>query len=141
MSMSPEEETVLQILESSTPKSVKEIAKILSIESSNPERLAKEIAWKLVEEGKAKFNSNWELEGVSTTTNPNAPKALPFSSAECKNQATRLLSLALEEVKKKERGDIQLNGHYVKLQIAFRQLADHLNKRKQNGSEQIPTEN
>lgn len=61
----PEEKTVLQSLEGGTPKSIKEIAKTLSAQSPNPERLAREVAWKLVEEGKARFNADWLLEARS----------------------------------------------------------------------------
>lgn len=56
------EKAVLQSLQEGSPKSIKEIAKALSEQSPNSERLAKEVAWKLVEEGKARFNDDWLLE-------------------------------------------------------------------------------
>ncbi len=58
----PAEKAVLQSLEGGTPKSIKDIAKALSDQTPNSERLAKEVAWKLVEEGKARFNDDWLLE-------------------------------------------------------------------------------
>jgi hypothetical protein len=59
------ENAVLQSLEEGTPKSINDLSEALSGYGTDPERLAKEIAWKLVEEGKARFNRNWLLEARS----------------------------------------------------------------------------
>ena len=59
---SKNEKAILQSLEEGIPKSMKDIEKVLPDQGPNSEVIAKETAWKLVEEGKARFNSDWLLE-------------------------------------------------------------------------------
>lgn len=45
-----------------TPMSLQELSSILGKQTKLSHRTFKEAAWRLVEEGKAKFNSTWDLE-------------------------------------------------------------------------------
>ena len=45
-----------------TPMSLQELGNHLGRETNLSHRTLKEAAWRLVEEGKAKFNSTWDLE-------------------------------------------------------------------------------
>ena len=57
------EHIVLQSLEAG-PKSIEDITSTLldSGYGATSNRIAKEVAWKLVDEGEANFNNNWLLE-------------------------------------------------------------------------------
>lgn len=51
-----------ELREHQTPMSLQELEINLGGEKSLSHRTLKEAAWRLVEEGKAKFNSTWDLE-------------------------------------------------------------------------------
>ena len=51
-----------QLKEHQTPMSLQELGDCLGVEANLSHRTLKEAAWRLVEEGKAKFNSTWDLE-------------------------------------------------------------------------------
>ena len=51
-----------ELQEHQTPISLKELGGNLSESTKLSHRTLKEAAWRLVEEGKAKFNSTWDLE-------------------------------------------------------------------------------
>ncbi|MDJ0569443.1 MAG: hypothetical protein QNJ53_10395 [Pleurocapsa sp. MO_192.B19] len=53
-----------QLREHQTPMSLQELGINLGGETKLSQRTLKEAAWQLVEEGKAKFNSTWDLEIV-----------------------------------------------------------------------------
>ena len=53
---------IAQLREHQTPMSLQELGLNLGGESKLSNRTLKEAAWRLVEEGKAKFNSTWDLE-------------------------------------------------------------------------------
>ena len=44
------------------PMSLQELGSSLGVEANFSHRTLKEAAWRLVEEGKVKFNSTWDLE-------------------------------------------------------------------------------
>ena len=51
-----------ELKEHQTPMSLQELGLSLSGETKLSHRTLKEAAWRLVEEGKAQFNSTWDLE-------------------------------------------------------------------------------
>lgn len=51
-----------QLKKSQRPMSLQQLESDLGKTNSLSHRLLKEAAWKLVEEGKARFNSTWDLE-------------------------------------------------------------------------------
>ncbi|MGD1918754.1 MAG: hypothetical protein ACFCAD_07600 [Pleurocapsa sp.] len=51
-----------ELKENQTPMSLQELGSNLGVEAKLSHRTLKEAAWQLVEEGKAKFNSTWDLE-------------------------------------------------------------------------------
>ncbi|GAB4543612.1 MAG: hypothetical protein Tsb0014_37350 [Pleurocapsa sp.] len=51
-----------ELRESKVPMSLQELETHLGKNKNLSHRLLKEAAWKLVEEGKAQFNSTWDLE-------------------------------------------------------------------------------
>lgn len=51
-----------QLQKSQRPMSLHQLESDLSKTNSLSHRLLKEAAWELVEEGKARFNSTWDLE-------------------------------------------------------------------------------
>lgn len=51
-----------ELKEHKTPMSLQELGSNLGVEAKLSHRTLKEAAWRLVEEGKAKFNSTWDLE-------------------------------------------------------------------------------
>jgi hypothetical protein len=51
-----------ELREHQAPMSLQELGINLSEETKLSHRTLKEAAWRLVEEGKAKFNSTWDLE-------------------------------------------------------------------------------
>ena len=51
-----------KLREHQTPMSLQELGVDLSGETKLSQRTLKEAAWQLVEQGKAKFNSTWDLE-------------------------------------------------------------------------------
>ncbi len=51
-----------QLKEQQTPMSLQDLGLNLGGQSKLSHRTLKEAAWRLVEEGKAKFNSTWDLE-------------------------------------------------------------------------------
>ncbi len=51
-----------ELREHQTPMSLQELGSNLSGETEFSHRALKEAAWRLVEEGKVKFNSTWNLE-------------------------------------------------------------------------------
>ena len=51
-----------ELKEHQTPMSLQELGLSLSGETKLSHRTLKEAAWRLVEEGKAQFNSAWDLE-------------------------------------------------------------------------------
>ena len=51
-----------QLKEHQTPMSLEELGLNLGVEAKLSHRTLKEAAWRLVEEGKVKFNSTWDLE-------------------------------------------------------------------------------
>lgn len=53
---------IAQLREHQTPMSLQELGLNLGGKSKLSNRTLKEAAWRLVEEGKAKFNSTWDLE-------------------------------------------------------------------------------
>jgi hypothetical protein len=53
---------LIQLQENRAPMSLEELAVKMSRYNSLSDRVLKEAAWKLVEEGKAQFNSTWDLE-------------------------------------------------------------------------------
>lgn len=53
-----------QLRASSTPLSMQELESNLGQVNSLSSRTLKEAAWKLVEEGKAQFTSDWDLESL-----------------------------------------------------------------------------
>lgn len=50
-----------ELQEHQAPISLQEL-ELKSVDNQLPHRSLKEAAWKLVEEGKARFNSTWDLE-------------------------------------------------------------------------------
>jgi hypothetical protein len=86
--------------------------------------IAKTAAWALVEQGKAKFNNNWQLEIVP----PPVVEGIdvePVTLDECNAQASRLLTLAIQQ-SSRNGGDFLLQRHLVKLKLAYQNLADYL---------------
>ena len=53
---------IAQLQARQTPMSLKELGLTASSKSELSNRTLKEAAWRLVEEGRAKFNSTWDLE-------------------------------------------------------------------------------
>ena len=53
-----------ELEEHQTPMSLQELGLNLGGKTNLSHRTLKEAAWRLVEEGKAKFNSTWDLEIV-----------------------------------------------------------------------------
>lgn len=51
-----------ELKENQTPMSLQELGLNLGRETKLSHRTLKEAAWRLVEEGKAQFNSTWDLE-------------------------------------------------------------------------------
>lgn len=51
-----------ELKEHQTPMSLQELGLNISESTKLSHRTLKEAAWRLVEEGKAKFNSTWDLE-------------------------------------------------------------------------------
>lgn len=51
-----------QLKKCQTPMSLQELGSNLGVETELSHRNLKEAAWRLVEEGKARFNSTWDLE-------------------------------------------------------------------------------
>jgi hypothetical protein len=53
---------LIQLQEHRAPMSLERLAAQISRHKGLSDRVLKEAAWKLVEEGKAQFNSTWDLE-------------------------------------------------------------------------------
>jgi hypothetical protein len=53
---------LIQLQEHRAPMGLEELAAQMSRHHGLSHRVLKEAAWKLVEEGKAQFNSTWDLE-------------------------------------------------------------------------------
>ena len=51
-----------ELKEHQSPMSLRKLGLSLGVEAKLSHRTLKEAAWLLVEEGKAKFNSTWDLE-------------------------------------------------------------------------------
>ncbi|MCC0178194.1 hypothetical protein I4641_14520 [Waterburya agarophytonicola K14] len=51
-----------ELQEHQTPMSLQQLGLNLGVEANLSHRTLKEAAWGLVEEGKVKFNSTWDLE-------------------------------------------------------------------------------
>ena len=51
-----------ELKEHQVPMSLQKLGLNLGVEAKLSNRILKEAAWLLVEEGKAKFNSTWDLE-------------------------------------------------------------------------------
>jgi hypothetical protein len=66
--LSPTEQTASWLLqrleEHQTPMSFQELESGFATQKGLSNRILKETAWKLVEEGKIKFTSSWDLEVV-----------------------------------------------------------------------------
>ncbi len=53
---------LIQLQEHRTPMSLEQLEAQIACRNSLSHRVLKEAAWKLVEEGKAQFNTTWDLE-------------------------------------------------------------------------------